>query len=174
MRVTDAHPAGTYPITLRAFNAIGLTTTRTFTLTVTTPHTCSPLFFAAPVNFNTGMSPQSLVVGDLNNDGKQDLVEVNTNFGSNTVSILFGDGAGSFSTPSNFPSAIVPDSVAVGDFNGDGNQDLAVSNNDSNNVAILLGDGAGNFSAPVYYVSASRPSSLAVSDFNSTASKTSS
>ena len=49
--------------------------------------------------------------------------------------------------PQTSPLATDPDSVAVGDFNGDGKQDLAVANCGSNNVSILLGDGAGSFSA---------------------------
>ena len=66
---------------------------------------------------------------------------------SDNVSILLGDGAGNFSAATNFGAGTYPDSVAVGDFNGDGKQDLAVANCGSNNVSILLGDGAGNFGA---------------------------
>ena len=70
---------------------------------------------------------------------------------SNNVSILLGDGAGSFSAATNFGAGTFPVSVAVGDFNGDGKQDLAVANSDSDNVSILLGDGAGNFGAPTNF-----------------------
>ena len=58
---------------------------------------------------------------------------------------LVGRWRGHFSGASNFGAARIPASVAVGDFNGDGNQDLAVANHDSDNVSILLGDGAGIF-----------------------------
>jgi hypothetical protein len=54
----------------------------------------------------------------------------------------------------------------VGDFNGDGKQDLAVANAGSNNVSILLGDGAGNFSAPTNFDAGTSPRSVAVGDFN--------
>ena len=47
VRVTDAHPAGTYPVTVTAFDNGGVATTATFTLTVTTPATCNPVTFAA-------------------------------------------------------------------------------------------------------------------------------
>ena len=47
---------------------------------------------------------------------------------SNNVSILLGNGAGSFSAATNFAVGSDPYSVAVGDFNGDGKQDLAVAN----------------------------------------------
>ena len=86
-----------------------------------------------------------MAVGDFNGDGKQDLAVANPD--SDNVSILLGNGAGSFSAATNFGVGTDPDSVAVGDFNGDGKQDLAVANSDSNNVSILLGDGAGSFSA---------------------------
>ena len=67
------------------------------------------------------------------------------------MSILLGDGTGNFSAPTNFAAGSSPFSVAVGDFNGDGKQDLAVANVDSDNVSILLGDGTGNFSAPTNF-----------------------
>ena len=60
-----------------------------------------------------------------------------------------------------------PLSVAVGDFNGDGKQDLAVANAATpSNVSILLGDGAGNFSAATNFGAGSYPLSVAVGDFN--------
>ena len=146
VRVTDAHPAGTYTVTVRAFDAGGLNVTRTFMLTVTTPLTCNPLTFAAaaPLPANSG---GAVAVGDFNGDGKQDAAVVSGS--ANTVSILLGNGAGSFGAPTSFGTGTNtnPASVAVGDFNGDGKQDLATANFDSSNVSILLGDGAGNFGA---------------------------
>ena len=62
--------------------------------------------------------------------------------------------------------AFGPFSVAVGDFNGDGKQDLAVANQGSDNVSILLGDGTGNFSAPTNFAAGNGPCSVAVGDFN--------
>src|SRR5438094_509083 len=57
VRVTDAHPAGTYTVTVTAFGSGGATATKTFTLTVTTPVTCNPVSFAAPVNVTVGTQP---------------------------------------------------------------------------------------------------------------------
>ena len=48
VRVTDAHPAGTYTVTVTAFDSGGATATKTFTLTVTTPVTCLPVGFSSP------------------------------------------------------------------------------------------------------------------------------
>jgi uncharacterized repeat protein (TIGR02543 family) len=74
-------------------------------------------------------------VGDFNGDGKQDLAVANQ---GGDVSILLGNGDGTFQPAVNFGAGTTPLSVAVGDFNGDGKQDLAVANNGSNNVSILL------------------------------------
>lgn len=63
------------------------------------------------------------------------------------------------------PSGSSPDSVAVGDFNGDGKLDLAIANGGSNNVSVLIGNGDGTFKAPLNS-GVSGPGSLAVGDFN--------
>jgi hypothetical protein len=77
-----------------------------------------------------------------------------------------GNGAGGFSAATSFGAGTNPFSVAVGDFNGDGNEDLMVANQTSNNVSVLLGDGAGSFSAATNFGVGSNPLSVAVGDFN--------
>ena len=166
VRVTDAHPAGTYTVTVRAFDTGGLSATKTFMLTVTTPLTCNPLTFVPVAPVAAGTGPGSAAVGDFNGDGKQDLVV--TNFSSNTASIILGDGAGHFGAATSFTTGAGtnPNSVAVGDFNGDGKQDLAVANFNSFNVSILLGNGAGGFSAPTSFGVGADSVFVAVGDFN--------
>src|SRR5438477_1631721 len=66
VRVTDAHPAGTYTVRVTAFDSGGATATKTFSLTVTTPTTCTPVSFAAPASFGVGSVPVLVAVGDLN------------------------------------------------------------------------------------------------------------
>lgn len=83
-----------------------------------------------------GTFPQSGSIGDLNGDGKPDLAVAN--WGSNNVSILLGDGTGTFSAATNFAAGSSPLFVAIGDLNMDGRPDLAVVNYLSNNVSILL------------------------------------
>jgi hypothetical protein len=111
-----------------------------------------------------------VAVGDFNGDGKLDLAVANE--GSNTVSILLGDGTGNFTAASSTSTGTAPQSVAMGDFNGDGKLDLAVANegsntvSDSNTVSILLGDGTGNFTTASSAATGEAPLSVAVGDFN--------
>src|SRR5712692_8123290 len=72
----------------------------------------------------------------------------------------------SFEEARNFEVGSRPLSVAVGDFNGDGVQDLVVSNRESNDVSVLLGNGDGSFQALRSFAAGSSPASVAVGDFN--------
>jgi subtilisin-like proprotein convertase family protein len=165
VQVTNAQPAGTYAVIVTAFNSVGGTTTKTFTLTVTTPATCNPVSFASATNFGVSTHPDSVVVGDFNGDGQQDLAVANHS--SNNVSILLGMGMGSFGAATNFGVGNGPLSVAVGDFNGDGQQDLATANDFSGNVSILLGTGTGSFGTATNIGGVgSYPLSVAIGDFN--------
>ena len=123
-----------------------------------------------------GTGPDSVAVGDFNGDGKLDLaVANNTSNFSNTVSILLGDGTGNFTLTASPAAGDLPVSVAVGDFNGDGNLDLAVVDycgplgfcgNSPSLVFILLGDGTGNFTVASSPATGNGPTSVAVGDFN--------
>src|SRR5207247_1003460 len=96
----------------------------------------------AAQNFATGLTPFSVAVGDVNGDGKPDLAVANYN--SNTVSVLLGNGNGTFQAAQNFATGATPRSAAVADLNGDGKPDLAVANYGSNTgitVSVLLGNG---------------------------------
>ena len=107
----------------------------------------SAQFTQAPGSpFQVGSGPQSVVVGDVNEDGKLDLIVADRS--SNSVSVLLHKSTGGFLASNGSPFAVgtQPYSVAVGDFNADGKLDLAVANSGSSNVTILLGDGSGGFS----------------------------
>ena len=114
------------------------------------------------------IDPLSVAIGDFNGDGIQDFAAAN--YGSNNVSIRLGNGSGGFTSPA-VPEVTVgtyPISVAIGDFNGDGKQDLATANVDSNNVSIRLGDGSGGFTSPAVpeVTVGNDPISVAIGDFN--------
>ncbi|QMS87191.1 DUF4347 domain-containing protein [Nostoc edaphicum CCNP1411] len=72
----------------------------------------------------------------------------------------------SFATASNFSVGSNPSSVTVGDFDKDGNLDLAVANFDSNDVSVLLGNGSGGFGAAANFGVGNSPNSVTVGDFN--------
>src|SRR6266513_1143669 len=164
VRVTDAHPAGTYAVTVKVFDSGGGSSATTFMLMVITPTTCSALSFSAATNFGAGDTPRSVALGDFNGDGKQDLATAN--LFSDNVSILLGNGKSGFGAPTNFSVAGGPFWLAVGDFNGDGRQDLAVANVNSDKVSILLGNGIGGFGAATSFDVGDSPTFVAIGDFN--------
>src|SRR5882672_3030843 len=90
---------------------------------------------------SVGTMPQGLVTADFDADGKLDLAVANK--GSNNVSILLGNGDGTFTLHSSPNTGSGPFSVVAGDFNGYGHLDLAVSNQTDGTVTILLGVGDG-------------------------------
>jgi hypothetical protein len=83
------------------------------------------------------------LTGDFNGDGKLDLAVSDAS--ANMVSILLGNGDGTFQAHYDYRAAAMPYGLATGDFNGDGHLDLAVVNDASNTVSVLLGNGDGTF-----------------------------
>jgi hypothetical protein len=77
-----------------------------------------------------------------------------------------GNGDGTFRAAVNYDVGSLPSSAAVGDFNGDGKLDVAVTNAGNNNVSVLLGNGDGTLQAAANYGTGSEPSFVAVGDFN--------
>ena len=76
------------------------------------------------------------MVGDLDADGHQDLAVAD--FDVDTLSILRGNGDGSFQDPRSFSTGVFPSGVALGDFNGDGAPDVATTSEFDNTVSVLL------------------------------------
>jgi hypothetical protein len=117
-------------------------------------------------NYAVGINPVSVAVGDFNGDGHIDLAVANGSAPSNLVSILLGNGDGSFQTAQNYVAGSVPHSVTVADFNGDGIADLVVADQGSTMVSVLLGKGDGTFGAAQDYDAGRKPASVTVADFN--------
>jgi hypothetical protein len=64
-----------------------------------------------------------------------------TSYGDSTVSVLLGNGDGTFQTQVTYATGVFPSSVTSGDFNGDGKPDLAVANYASSTVTVLVQTG---------------------------------
>lgn len=121
--------------------------------------------FQGPVLYDVEEGPQDLAVADVNNDGNPDLLVVNecghtSGCRQGTVSVLLGNGDGTFQAQQSYFVGIFPLEVAVADFNGDGKPDLVLDlpcGTDSNcvsngGVGVLLGNGDGTFQNVVTYV----------------------
>ena len=126
------------------------------------------IILAAKSDISVGSSPMSVAVGDFNKDGKADLVVANS--GSSSVSVLLGNGNGTFQSGVVYSVGSGPYFVAVADINGDGNLDIITANQTAGTVSILAGDQNGGFS-PYATVTAGTASgnttrSIAFGDFN--------
>jgi hypothetical protein len=115
-----------------------------------------PMAFLPKTDYSVGKAPEKVVTDDFNNDGRLDFATAN--YLVYSVSVRLGNGDGTFGTLQNYSTltngsdsstASHPTGLAAGDFNGDGNQDLAVTteNGDANGnfLVILLGNGDGTF-----------------------------
>jgi VCBS repeat-containing protein len=133
--------------------------------------------FTAVASVPAGSFPASVAVGDFNQDGDPDLAVADKLAG--VIVVLRGDGAGSFTTAatidsgSYLPAALRgPTSVAVGDFNGDQDLDLAVANENSGEISVLRGGAGSSFTRTVVASGSdpvdpvSDPVSVAAGDFN--------
>ena len=137
---------------------------------------CPTPGFASAGTFNVGPTPVSVAAGDFNKDGNPDLAVGNQGSNSNhytngSVSIFLGEGDGTFHGTVNYDMGTNLTFVAVGDFDLDGNLDLAALTSNGygsfGTVSILLGNGGGSFRpAARYEISGVNARSLAVGDVN--------
>ncbi|WP_020532789.1 fibronectin type III domain-containing protein [Flexithrix dorotheae] len=114
--------------------------------------------------FTIGESPNTISIGDFNNDNYFDVVGVNSF--NDEITVIFGDGSGNFSGAMPFPTGSFPLDMAIGDYNGDGNQDIAVANSLDNSVRILAGDGNGEFPTMEDFFVNDTPEGITTADFN--------
>ena len=165
LRVEDGRPATFFvgehfPITLALLSA---------SLVAPTSQLGSSLITGTPTgnfprtDFSVGHSPSAVATGDFNGDGKLDLAVVNE--GDNTVSILLGNGDGTFQSQTTIATGLAPDAIVTGDFNADGKLDIAVANFTDNSISIFSGNGDGTFTAPRTITGVNSPIGMVTGDF---------
>ncbi|CAF1308417.1 unnamed protein product, partial [Adineta steineri] len=111
--------------------------------------------------------PQSIAIGDFNNDIRPDIVVSNSN--TNTIGVFLRNDSHSFKDQQTYSTGYgsLPYAVSVGDFNNDQRLDIAVANFGTNNIGIFLGIGNGQFrSQKIFTTESSRPRWIAVGDIN--------
>ena len=132
--------------------------------------------FASPVDYSTGTDVLSVVVADFNSDGKLDLAVLDRNDQDHscTLSILLGNGDGTFGVGTPFGVGHDAVALAVGDFNGDRKPDLIVIGDGQKDMGtsldgglqVLLGNGDGTFASPLLTYAGSQFTGAVVGDFN--------
>jgi hypothetical protein len=154
-------------------NPLDTTSAAAVLLNTTTPGSTT-LSFAAPQFFATGNISFSVALGDLNGDGKPDIVVANQQ--DNTVSVLLnttvtGSLTASFATQQTFATGSAPESVVLGDINGDGLPDIVVANSGASTVSVLLntttpGASTASFATQQTFTTGSGPNAVALADVN--------
>jgi type II secretory pathway component GspD/PulD (secretin) len=166
LRAQDGQPATFFvgdriPVSLMSFSASLTAGTLNSTAATTNPLT----------NYTVGNSPAFVTAASLRGNNIDDLIVANS--ADNTVSVLLGNGDGTFGTQTTFPTGATPVSIATGQFNAsttasnsDEFLDAAVANNAANTVSILLGNGDGTFQARRDLPTGRAPVSVVAADFH--------
>jgi hypothetical protein len=155
---------------------LDIATANTFTNDVTVLLGRGDGTFHSAGNFGVGTLPYGIVAGDFNGDGILDLAVANQNVDpvspsgvsapSYDISILLGNGDGTFKPERRISAGNRAWGIAAADFNGDGHLDLVIANAGSNDVSVLLGNGDGTFQPEVRYPVGEFPTYVLTGDFN--------
>ncbi|WNG42979.1 VCBS repeat-containing protein [Archangium minus] len=120
--------------------------------------------FLAPVEYAFAGDPTAIAVGDLNDDGRADIVTANND--GRSVAVLLNQGEGRFQKPSLWAAGKDPSVVALVDLDGDDNLELLVANSGDSTLGVYRGKGKASFHAPVTYAAGDlNLNDLAVADF---------
>jgi hypothetical protein len=127
--------------------------------------------FQSPLSLPLSSTANSIATGDFTGSGNADLAVVSTcvsssNCSYGTVSILLGNGNGTFQSPTTINVGYQPSVVSVNDFNGDGKADISALNNGGNDVSVLLGNGDGTFQSPTNFGTDAVVGKYAIADLN--------
>jgi VCBS repeat protein/FG-GAP repeat protein len=144
------------------------------------PASASAVDFLDPLYYPAGdpvsdHALQDIAVGNFNGGSDPDIAVVHQD--KDRVQVFLGSTGATFTGPTNYTlfSHANPLGVAVGDFNGDGDSDLAVADEGSSDdnpqttpgrVSVLLGSTGGTFTAPINYNAGFKPQAIAIADFN--------
>ena len=121
--------------------------------------------FKTAVNYSAPPGGDEVAVGDLNGDGKLDLVC--DELTANQVSVLLNTGVnGTLGTATTFGTGKGPEGLQLADMNGDGKLDVVVTNFYDNTLSVLLGKGDGTFGAQTTLATGAAPQELVLADLN--------
>jgi hypothetical protein len=113
---------------------------------------------------NVANFPRFVTLGRLRSNGPLDIVM--TNFGSSNVTVLLGNGDGTFGAPIHLNAGVGNDAAAIADFDDDGTPDILVTNFATDTVTLLPGNGDGTFRAPVQFATGTSPFAMSVGQFD--------
>lgn len=119
--------------------------------------------FAPGVHYSVGNEPLSVAFGDLNSDGKPDMVVAN--YRDSTISVFLNQGNGKFGKPTTIKVGRFPSWVSIADL-GNGKPDIITADAGDEDVDVLIGNGDGTFQPPQSYGTGQGPSQIVVADVN--------
>ena len=119
--------------------------------------------FSAPTNYGTSSGAFSVAIGDVNGDGKPDLVTAD--WDDRTADVFINQGNGTFAPEVSYAIGYEAGSIALADFNGDGNLDIVASNGADGTLSVLLNKGNGTF-APQATIGVNSPGFVTTADIN--------
>jgi len=122
------------------------------------------LDFGNATNYVVGEEPRSIVIQDFDGDSNLDIIT--SNKVTDNISLLIGNGDGTFNSQVTFDVGDAPNEIIEADFDNDGFNDIATANKTSKDITVLLGDGAGSFSPKSTYSVNGTPYGLCQGDFN--------